>query len=95
MDELDQKHQQIEQFASMLQKRHKPDVPYDPYNEALLLIDARWKDHADDGQRCRDDAYGDDWARDRSYTNGAAMVLADMALYFAGLVTYDAAKVQS
>lgn len=81
---------EIGQFASMLQKRHGiVPAPYDPYGEAVKLIEARWTDHADDGQRFREDAYRDKWARDRSYTNGAAMVLADMVLYFAGLATYD------
>lgn len=92
MDELDQRHQQIEQFASMLKERHEPASPYDPYSEALQLISARWRDHVEDAE---DQAYGDDWARDRNYTNGAAMVLADMALYFAGLVTYADAGAQS
>jgi hypothetical protein len=76
----------IEQFASMLKERHTS--PYDPYSEAMQLINHRWLDHGD-GERYRDEAYGEDWARDRSYTNGAAMVLADMVLHFTGVATYD------
>lgn len=87
MSEFDQRYQRIEQFASMLQKRHEPATSYDPYAEAVKLIEARFRDHVEDAE---DAAYGDDWARDSSYTNGAAMVLADMVLHFLDLTTYNA-----